>query len=156
MIFGVFFLIISVLIISSLVINNIDSLLHGSSKDGYLLKEKTIFNPVDYLLTKANKIYPLDYIIYLAISWYLIFCTLSGVRNLGIGLFFYKLGTFKPGQTTPQGLLLASSVLMMSMLSINLLMFSIAPIYSSFGNQVFMSDGALKQCNLNSDKGKLE
>ena len=95
---GVLFLLISVLIIVSLIINNIDSLLHSTSKKSYLLEQKTIFNPVDYILTEANRIYPLDFIIYLAISWYLIFCTLSGVRNLGIGLFLYKLGKFKPGK----------------------------------------------------------
>lgn len=123
--------------------------MHGEAKSGYLLKNKTLFNPVDWILTESNRVYPLDYIIYLAISWYLIFCTLSGVRNLGIGLFFYKLGKFKPGQTTPQGLLLASSVLMMSMMAINMLMFSIAPIYSSYGNQVYLSNDSndtLVQC----------
>lgn len=97
LVFGILFLIISSVIIVSLIINNVDSLIHGSSKDGYLVKTKTIFNPVDWILTESNRFYPLDYIIYLSISWYLIFCTLSGVRNLGIGLFFYKLGKFKPG-----------------------------------------------------------
>jgi len=152
-IFGVIFLLISALLIASLTINNIDGLLHGNSKDGYLLKNKTIFNPIDWLLMESNRIYPMDYIIYLAISWYLIFCTLSGVRNLGIGLFFYKIGKFKPQNTTPQGLVLASSVLMMSMLAISILMFSIAPIYTSFGNQVYKSkDGNLLQCDLTSNE----
>ena len=154
-VFGVVFLLISCLIIVSLLINNIDSLLHSSLKNDYFLKKKTIFNPIDFILTEANRVYPLDFIIYLLFSWYLIFCTLSGVRNLGIGIFFYKLSKFKPGQTTPQGLLLGCSVLMMSMMVINLLMFAIAPDYSSFGNQVFADPSNnynLTQCNLDADK----
>ena len=97
---GGLFLLISVLIIVSLIINNIDSLMHSTWANSYLLEKKTIFNPVDHLLTEANRVYPLDFIIYLAISWYLIFCTLSGVRNLGIGLFLYKLGKFRLGKYT--------------------------------------------------------
>lgn len=95
---GIAFLIISVLIIVSLIINNIDSLMHSTRAESYLLKAKTIFNPVDHLLTESNRVYPLDFVIYLLISWYLIFATLSGVRTLGIGLFLYKLGKFRPGK----------------------------------------------------------
>ena len=60
---------------------------------GYALQNFTLPNPIDMLLVQSQKVFPLDYVIILGITWLLVMCTLSGIRNLGIRLFLVKVSS---------------------------------------------------------------
>lgn len=52
---------------------------------GYALVKRTLPNPIDIVLVFLQKnAFPLDYILMLILTWFLVLCTLSGIRNLGI------------------------------------------------------------------------
>lgn len=59
-------------------------------KMGYALPHRSIFNPIDYVLVNMQKVFPLDFILIFVITWFLIMCTLSGIRNLGVWIGFVR------------------------------------------------------------------
>lgn len=138
---GVCGLALSLLIWVSLLLTNVDKALHTTGfKMGFVLSKRTLFNPMDYVLVNLQQVYPLDYILFLVITWFLILCTFSGIRNLGIRICFILMYRLKPKRTVPQGLLLTCAILMLTTLGINILFFCISPEYVTFGNQHYINN----------------
>jgi hypothetical protein len=48
----------------------------------------TLPNPIDIVLVWAQNVFPLDYILYSSIILFLVFCSVSGVKDLGIRCSF--------------------------------------------------------------------
>jgi LMBR1 domain-containing protein 1 len=127
------------LIWMSLLLTNIDKAMHGKGAGmGYVLEKRTLPNPIDVILVFLQKIFPLDYLLLFAITWFLILCTISGIRNLGIRILFVKMYRLKRRRTRPQALLLTCVTLMMTVLAINILMYCMSPQYVTFGSQQFI------------------
>ncbi|CAI9727329.1 Hypothetical predicted protein [Octopus vulgaris] len=137
---GVFCLLLTLLIFLSLLLTNIDKAMNSLGyKIGYALPKSTLPNPIDMILVFSQKVYPLDYIIILLIIIYLVFCSISGIRNLGIWFFCVRLYKIRPYRTTPQGMLMMNMILMLIVLSINIILFELTPQYSSFGSEVYVN-----------------
>lgn len=57
---------------------------------GYALPNATYPNPVDFILVKLQKVYPLDYILIIVLAFCLVMYTISGFVHLGIRFFIFK------------------------------------------------------------------
>ncbi|XP_060082388.1 probable lysosomal cobalamin transporter [Ylistrum balloti] len=153
-IFGILFFLVTLLIFVSLLLTNIDKALHSLGyKFGYALPHRTLPNPVDMVLVFCQKVFPLDYIMFSLLVVYLVFCSMSGVRNIGIWFFWLRMYKIRPRRTRPQGILMLCMILMFIMSAINIIIYELTPQYSSFGSQRYTvqtngtSDGKLEICS---------
>jgi len=138
---GVVLGLLALLIWTSLLLTNIDKAMHSLGRRmGYALEKRTLFNPLDQLLVFLQKVFPLDYLLLFIMTWYLVLCTVSGIRNIGIRIFIVKMYRLKLKRTRPQALLLSVVTLMLTVLAINILMFLVSPQYVSFGSQHYLED----------------
>lgn len=84
-VFGFVFASFGGLIFISLLLISIDKAINGTGPEtGFILMNSTLPQPMDTLLVYAQVIFPLDYIIYALMIMYFIFCTMSGVKHIGI------------------------------------------------------------------------
>lgn len=51
---------------------------------GFVLNNATLPNPIDLILSQMQKIYPMDYIFVLMLSFSLVIYTMSGFQNIGM------------------------------------------------------------------------
>jgi len=158
-IFGIVFLLVSLFLIISIVLTDIDKAVHSTnfcgSSCGFVLAYPTLFNPLDSLLTLLAKYFPLDYVIVALIVLYVFFTTLSGVSRIGIRFLWVHMFKVRPRSTPPQGLLLTAVVLMLAVLALNMEVTTLAPQYASFGSQVWLNttSGEIQKCSLNAPPG---
>ncbi|VDI67551.1 LMBR1 domain-containing protein 1 [Mytilus galloprovincialis] len=154
---GVAFQLLTLLIFLSLLLTNIDKALHGKGyKLGYALPKRTLPNPIDIVLVFCQKVFPLDYILFTAVVMYLIFCSMSGVRNIGIWFFWLKMYKIRPRRTRPQGILMLCMILMFIILAINIVVYQLTPQYSMYGSQMFKAPHNTTVLNKTSIIYKLE
>jgi len=136
MVFGVLFTVFGFLIFLSLLLTNVDKAINSAGiYTGYTLQNSTLPNPVDLLLVCAQQIFPMDYILYTLMILFLLFCSMSGIRNIGIRCCCLSLYKIRAWRTPPRGMLLAVLSLMLIIMSQNVIMFSLVPDYTMFGNQ---------------------
>lgn len=139
-VFGTIFGAVSLIILTTLITVNTDRIMHSNGpKQGYVLLKPTLFNPLEYVFTKLQ-----DYIFFgpmplLLVVCFLIVATISGIRNLGLWFMLSRLYRIKVGRTQPQALLFFCMTMMFAALSFNLLLYSMAPQYITFGNQKYKS-----------------
>ncbi|XP_053210597.1 probable lysosomal cobalamin transporter isoform X1 [Panonychus citri] len=135
---GVFAACLGLVLWVSLLITNIDRDIHSEMKTGYALQNFSLPNPIDLLLVQLQKVFPLDYILILIITWLLVLCTMSGIRNLGIRIFCFKMFKLRKQKTPPQGLLLTCAILMLSVLTFNVFLYTVSPQYTTYGSQHYI------------------
>lgn len=84
--FGVFFLLLSLLLFVCLLLTAIDKAAHSvcGTGCGMIIANPTIFNPMDSFLVVLANVFPLDYIVLVALIAYLLFCTISGIMKIGV------------------------------------------------------------------------
>ena len=106
---------------------------------------------MDLLLVCAQQIFPMDYILYTLMVLFLLFCSMSGIRNIGIRCCCLVLYKIRAWRTPPRGMLLAVLVLMLIIMSQNVIMFSLVPDYTMFGNQHYQhtvgNDTVISRCS---------
>lgn len=61
---------------------------------GYLLPQNYLPNPIDIILVAFQKAFPLDYILILAMAFFFVMATISGLRNLGIWFFVIRVSLY--------------------------------------------------------------
>jgi len=136
MFFGVIFSMFGFLIFLSLLLTNIDKALNsGGVFTGYTLQNSTLPNPVDLVLVCSQQIFPLDYIVYTLLVLFLLSCSMSGMRNIGVRCLCLTVYKVRAWRTPPRGLLLSILILMFIILAQNVIMLSLVPDYTMFGNQ---------------------
>lgn len=82
-------------------------------------------------------------------------CTLSGIHKIGIRILWIELFPVHTRATSPQGLLMMTAYLIMSFIALTFEMMIIAPRYSIFGSQKYITaDGAEKYCDFNAPVSK--
>eukprot|EP00112_Aurelia_sp_Birch-Aquarium-sp1_P004805 Seg1545.2_Seg1545.9 transcript_id=Seg1545.2_Seg1545.9/GoldUCD/mRNA.D3Y31 product="putative lysosomal cobalamin transporter" protein_id=Seg1545.2_Seg1545.9/GoldUCD/D3Y31 len=146
--FGIIFLLISLLIMISVIITSIDKLKHSLGyKYGYALPKPTIFNPLNVIMVYAQKVFPLDYVLFVGMVLFLLFASMTGLKRMGIWCCCVRMFKIKAYRTMPQALLLMIFIMMLMVLSINVMLFTITPQYVMFGSQHFRK---------NSTDGKVE
>lgn len=138
---GIVLFLMALLIFISLLLTNVDKAMHSilGYKLGYAISETTLPNPIDIVLVLAQRVFPLDYILVTLIMVYFVFCSISGIRNIGIWFFCVKLYKIRPRRTSPQALLMMCMIMMYIVLAINILMYELTPQYSTFGSEHFMN-----------------
>ncbi|RWS24539.1 putative lysosomal cobalamin transporter-like protein, partial [Leptotrombidium deliense] len=131
--FGIIVGVLSLTVWISLLLTNVDKAMHSyGMKAGYFLPKRVLPNPIDIVLTFFQKVFPLDYVFVLIITWFLLLSTISGIRNLGL----YKLRVKK---TRPQGLLLTCALLMLTVLAFNVFFYSLSPQYATYGSEHYVN-----------------
>lgn len=138
-ILGVVFGLLSIFLLVTLVLVNVDRILHGAGpKQGYILLHPTIFNPLEYVYTKLQDLIIIGPIPLLVVTCFLVVATISGMRNLGLWFLFARLYRIKVGRTQPQALLFFCISLMLAALAYNLILYSLTTQFVTFGNQNFI------------------
>lgn len=133
---GVVFGLLSIFLVVTLVMVNIDRILHGAGpKQGYILLHPKIFNPLEYVYTKLQDLVIIGPIPLLVVTCFLTVASISGMRNLGLWFLFARLHRIKVGRTQPQALLFFCISLMLAALSFNLILYSMTTQFVTFGDQ---------------------
>ena len=139
MVFGVIFSVFGFLLFLSLLLTNVDKALHsGGIYTGYALVNSTLPNPADMLLVFTQQVFPLDYILYSLMVLFLLSCSMSGITNIGIRCLCLLVYRVRAWRTPPRGMLLAVLLLMFIILAQNVIMISLVPDYTMFGNQHYI------------------
>lgn len=135
-IFGSVFGLLAIVIVVSLILVNIDRVLYGlGPKQGYVLVETHIFNPLSFVFMKLQELTFIGPMPLLIITCFLAIATISGVRNLGLWLLFTRLHRIKLRRTQPRALLFFCVTIMLAALSFNLIIYSMTSEFFTFGLQ---------------------
>lgn len=135
---GILFGLLSLFLIVTLILVNVDRILHGAGpRQGYILIKPEIFNPLDYVFNKLQDLTFIGPMPLLIVTSFLVVATISGIRNLGLWFLFARLHRIKVGRTQPQALLFFCITLMLAALSFNLILYSMTTEYITFGSQNF-------------------
>jgi len=155
-VFGIVFILVTLLIIISILLTNVDKIQNSCGPAcGFFAKYPKVPNPIDLLLSKLAPYFPLDYIFFGSLILYIFFCTLSGIIRIGIRFLWVHLFTIKPRQTPPQGLLLATILLMLAILALNVEILTLAPQYATYGSQVYLNaNNTLVECSITAPQSK--
>ena len=113
-------------------------------KSGYILQNGTLPNPVDLLLVEAQSVFPLDYIIYCVMILFFLFCSMTGIQTIGIRFLWLSVYKIRGQKTKPQAIVLMCLNLIFVLLAINVIMFSVVPDYTTYGNQNFINNTTQK------------
>jgi len=136
---GAFFSGIGFLVFLSLLLENVDKALHSDGpRSGYAVHNSSLPNPLDLLLVVSSTVFPVDYVVYTGIVLFLVLSSMSGMKAVGIRFCWVSIYRIRAWKTHPRGLLLAVLSLMYIILAINVVMFSLLPDYTTFGNQHYV------------------
>ncbi|EPS40954.1 hypothetical protein H072_5134 [Dactylellina haptotyla CBS 200.50] len=156
---GLLLLAISTLLVTSMLITGIDKIKFSKcgAKCGYILTDVNIFNPINWIILRASKVFPIDYIIIILLVLFFFVSTVIGLAFIGIRFLWIVIFKIRAGHTKPQALLMGTTLLTLSVLAINygLTMF-VAPQYSHFGGQKYCTwpmnePGVVRDCTNHPD-----
>lgn len=137
---GLFLLLIAFATWVSMTLTAIDKAKNSICKHrcGYILGHINIFNSVNWVLVQSAKVFPVDYVIF-TILVLLFFCSsVVGIATIGIRFLWIRIFQIRKGHTSPQALLLATAMLMLTALALNYsISMVVAPQYATFGPQTF-------------------
>jgi LMBR1 domain-containing protein 1 len=142
LIFGILLVILTLLIWTSMLITLIDKILNSSCKSscGYLLGHVNIFQPVNWVLTKSSKVFPVDFVLFVLLALLFFWATVTGIATAGIRFLWITIFKIRKGKTSPQAMLLATMLLTLVVFAVNFAMVAaIAPGYSTWGGQTYCS-----------------
>lgn len=137
---GLLLLAISLIVFASMVITCADKLKNSVCRShcGFLLGHTQIFNPINWVLTKSSKVFPIDYILYLLLTMLFFSASVVGLATIGIRFLWITIFKIRKGHTTPNAMLMATVLLTLIVLALNYaLALIVAPQYATFGPQTF-------------------
>ncbi|KAL6249070.1 hypothetical protein RBB50_004133 [Rhinocladiella similis] len=140
LILGILLVIIVLLIFASMLITGIDKAKNSICKRhcGYLLAHINIFQPINWILVKSAKVFPIDYIIFLLLVMLFFSASIIGIATIGIRVLWITIFRIRKAHTSPQALLIATVMLTLMTLAINYsIAMMVAPQYATFGPQTF-------------------
>jgi len=162
-VFGFAFLAISLLMMISLTITNVDKELNSLGyKQGYSLPVPKLPNPVNIIMVHASKVFPLDYVLFSGMALFFIFASMNGLKRMGIWCCCIRLFKIRTGRTMPQALLFMVFIMMFMVLGVTIVLFNITPQYVQYGNQMYQhhtksTNGTIstdvKKCTTDAPKG---
>lgn len=147
---GLFFLLMSLLILSSMLITSVDKLLHSSFHHGFLLNAPVLPNPVDALLVLASHFFPLDYVLFGVLFVYLFVVSFVVLLRHGLRLACLRMDRVRPRLTSSSTMTLVSLVMIYMAMVALFSVLTLAPQYATFGHQVYADpdSGVVKPCTL--------
>lgn len=128
------------MLIASILLHLIDQA--ANSKCGYqcgfALDDPKIaqYDPINWILTNAANYFPIDYIFFTGIIFWVFWCTIFGITNIGVRFLCFKLFNLRAHETMHNGLLMVIGFLLLMLTSFNYLMYSFASQYMTYGDQV--------------------
>lgn len=137
---GLLLLLINLVIFVSMVITCADKIKNSvcRSSCGFVLGETQIFQPVNWVLTLSSKVFPIDYIIFLAVALIFFCASVVGLATIGIRFLWVVLFRIRKGHTTPNAMLMATVMLTLITLALNYaLTMIVAPQYATYGFQTY-------------------
>jgi LMBR1 domain-containing protein 1 len=137
---GVLLVIVVLIIFASMLITGIDKAKNSICKRqcGYLLAHINIFQPVNWVLVKSSKVFPIDYVIFLFIVLIFFGASIIGLATIGIRVFWLTIFRIRKAHTSPQALLMATVMLTLISLALNYsIAMMVAPQYATFGPQTY-------------------
>lgn len=124
----------------SMTLTAIDKAMNSVCKHrcGYILGHINVFNPLNWILVQSAKVFPVDYAIF-TILVLLFFCSsVIGIATIGIRFLWIRIFQIRKGHTSPQALLMATAMLMLTSLALHYsISMVVAPQYATFGPQTF-------------------
>ena len=80
---------------------------------------------------------------------FFLFSSMAGVKNVGIRFLWLSVYKIRAQKTKPQALVLMCLNLIFLLLAINVIMFSVVPDYTTYGNQNFINNEThqVEKCN---------
>jgi LMBR1 domain-containing protein 1 len=137
---GVLLVIVTLIIFASMLITGIDKAKNSICKHhcGYLLASINIFQPINWVLVKSSKVFPIDYVIFLLLVLLFFFASVVGLAAIGIRVLWVTIFRIRRGHTSPQALLVATVMLTLITLALNYsITMMVAPQYATFGPQTY-------------------
>jgi LMBR1 domain-containing protein 1 len=137
---GLLLMVFALLIFVSMLITGIDKAKNSICKAhcGYILGHINIFQPLNWILVKSSKAFPIDYILFLLLVLFFFCSSVVGIGAVGIRFLWLTIFKIRKGHTSPQALLLATVLLNLIVLAINYsVAMVVAPQYATFGPQTF-------------------
>ncbi|XP_063968000.1 probable lysosomal cobalamin transporter [Lytechinus pictus] len=147
---GILLLLFSFLLITSLFMTSLDRALHSlGPRSGYVLTKRHFPNPIDMMLLYAQRVFPLDLVIFSIILTYFFWTSVGGIKKIGIWLLCIRLYRIRPRRTKPQALLFQCSLVICMIMALNTMLYTLAPDYLSYGYQRYMPSNGTEavQCN---------
>jgi LMBR1 domain-containing protein 1 len=140
LILGLLLVVIVLLIFASMLITGIDKAKNSICKRhcGYLLAHINIFQPINWILVKSAKVFPIDYVIFLLLVMLFFSASIIGIATIGIRVLWITIFRIRKAHTSPQAMLIATVMLTLMTLAINYsIAMMVAPQYATFGPQTF-------------------
>ena len=137
---GLLLVIIALVIFASMLITGIDKAKNSICKRhcGYILGSINIFQPINYILVKSAKIFPIDYIIFLFLVLLFFSASIVGLATIGIRILWITIFRIRKAHTSPQALLVATVMLTLITLALNYsISMMVAPQYATYGPQTY-------------------
>lgn len=154
---GIVLLLLTVLIIASIFITIIDKVIFSvcGSECGYIIGQSYLFNPIDFVFLQLQKLFPLDFVLMIAIMIYFFLATVMGITRIGVKFLWVTLYRIRRKATAPQGLLITTLFSTLGLLAFTYSITSeIAPSYTHFGSQVYCNytEGGVRNCTGREDE----
>jgi len=137
---GLLFMVIALLIWTSMLITGIDKAKNSVCKArcGYILGHINIFQPVNWIFVMSSRVFPIDYVVFLLLVLFLFSASVVGIATVGIRFLWIVIFQIRRGKTSPQALLMATVMLTLIVFAINYsVAMMIAPQYATFGPQTY-------------------
>ncbi|KAJ5675860.1 lysosomal cobalamin transporter [Penicillium macrosclerotiorum] len=137
---GILLLLIALVTWVSMLLTAIDKAKNSICKHrcGYILGHVNVFNPLNWVLVQSAKVFPVDYAIFTVLVLLFFYSSVVGIATVGIRFLWIRIFEIRKGHTSPQALLLATSMLMVIILALNYsISMVVAPQYATFGPQTF-------------------
>ncbi|XP_003741603.1 probable lysosomal cobalamin transporter [Galendromus occidentalis] len=147
MIFGFMGLSLSLLVVVSLLLSNVDKVTNSDANSGYVLKLATLPNPIDYILLECQKFLSLDYVFFGSLISYLVVCCIFSIQRFGIWCCCFKAYSIRRGRTLPQALIMMCGILILCVFGLNILIYAISPQYTTFGSQHYILNDTIRPCD---------
>ncbi|KAL8907160.1 MAG: hypothetical protein Q9207_001582 [Kuettlingeria erythrocarpa] len=137
---GFILMIIAIVVWVSMLLTGIDKAKNSVCKTrcGYILGHTNIINPVNWILVKSSKIFPIDNVIFLILVLLFFFSSVVGMATIGIRFLWLRLFQIRNGHTSPQAMLMGTVILTLMALAINYAVaMMVAPQYAHYGPQTY-------------------
>ncbi|KAL2154995.1 hypothetical protein VTH82DRAFT_3671 [Thermothelomyces myriococcoides] len=146
---GILLLLVALLVWVSMLITGIDKAANSVCKQhcGYILGHLHVFQPANWILVRAARVFPVDYVLTALLVLFFFSSTITGLAAVGIRFLWVRVFQLRKGRTAPQALLMATVLLALSVLAINYAVaMLVAPQYATYGTQTFCVAGDKDDC----------
>ncbi|KAF1912528.1 putative lysosomal cobalamin transporter [Ampelomyces quisqualis] len=137
---GLLLIVFALVVFTSMLITGIDKAKNSicGAHCGYILGHINIFQPLNWLLVRSSKVFPIDYVLFLLLVLFFFSASVVGIATAGIRFLWLTIFKIRKGHTSPQALLMATVLLTLITLGINYsVAMVVAPQYATFGPQTY-------------------